>query len=102
LNIVFLEPAESELDEAVSYYNNEQPNLGVRFHLEVQKSLLRIVNYPESYQKLSARSRRCLVAKFPYGIIYQYRKEEKTILVVAIAHLHRKPKYWSSRETKST
>jgi len=83
LNIVFLEPAELELDEAVIYYNNEQPNLGERFYLEIQKS-----NYPESYQKLSARSRRCLVAKFPYGIIYQYRKEENTILVVAIAHLH--------------
>jgi len=98
LNIVFLEPAELELDEAVIYYNNEQPNLGERFYLEIQKSFLRIVNYPESYQKLSARSRRCLVAKFPYGIIYQYRKEENTILVVAIAHLHRKPEYWSSRE----
>jgi len=38
LNIVFLEPAELELDEAVIYYNNEQPNLGERFYLEIQKS----------------------------------------------------------------
>lgn len=99
MKIEFLEPAESEFDEAVAYYNNEQANLGERFQQEIQKSLLRIANYPKSYQQISARSRRCIVAKFPYGIIYQYREKENTILVVAIAHLHRKPNYWLSRNT---
>jgi plasmid stabilization system protein ParE len=99
VHIEFLEPAEAEFDQAVSYYNNEQPELGERFSLEIQKSLLRIASYPESYQKISKRSRRCLVSKFPYGIIYQYREKHNTILVVAIAHLHRKPEYWSTRDS---
>ena len=97
MKIEFLEPAESEFDEAVAYYNHEQADLGERFRQEIQQSLLRIANYPKSYHQISARTRRCIVAKFPYGIIYQYRESKNTILVIAIAHLHRKPNYWSSR-----
>lgn len=55
MKIEFLEPAESEFDEAVSYYNNEQASLGERFRQEIQQSLLRIANYPKSYQQISAR-----------------------------------------------
>ena len=76
MKIEFLEPAESEFDEAVSYYNNEQASLGERFRQEIQQSLLRIANYPKSYQQISARARRCVVAKFSYGIIYQYRNQK--------------------------
>jgi plasmid stabilization system protein ParE len=98
VNIEFLEPAVIEFDQAVAYYDNEQQGLGEKFRLEIQRSLLRIANYPESYQAISLRSRRCLVAKFPYGIIYQYKNANNSIVVVAIAHLHRKPDYWSSRD----
>jgi hypothetical protein len=44
-------------------------------------------------------SRRCLVHKFPYSVIFQYRKESEEILVVCIAHMHRRPAYWVGRET---
>jgi len=44
-------------------------------------------------------SRRCLVYKFPYGVIYQYQEDKNEILIVAIAHLHRKPDYWYSRDS---
>jgi len=98
VNIEFLEPAQTEFDEAIGYFENEQPGLGDRFRVEVQRALIRISNFPESYQKLSRRTRRCLVAVFPYGIIYEHRPEINKILIVAIAHLHRKPGYWSDRE----
>ena len=73
MKIEFLEPAELEFAEAVAYYNHEQVGLSERFRQEIQQSLLRIANYPKSYHQISARTRRCIVAKFPYGIIYQYR-----------------------------
>ena len=56
-------------------------------------------SYPESYPKKGKRSRGCLVSTFPYGIIYKYREKQNTILVLAIAHLHRKPEYCSARNT---
>ena len=43
--------------------------------------------------------RRCLVRRFPYGIIYGI--EEDTIVVVSFAHLHRKPFYWIERWEKA-
>ena len=97
MNIEFLEQAQKEFDDAVDYLENEQPGLGGNFRTEVQRALIRISNFPESYQKLSRRTRRCLVAVFPYCIIYQHRSENSRILIVAIAHLRREPGYWIDR-----
>ncbi|BFM14639.1 hypothetical protein R50073_08220 [Maricurvus nonylphenolicus] len=97
MDVSFLKLAEIELDEAIQYYEQEQPGLGMRFKTEVQRSLFRIIEFPTAYQALSNNSRRCLIAKFPYSVIYQYQKSKNRILVVAVAHLHRKPDYWISR-----
>ena len=39
--------------------------------------------------------RRCLLARFPYGLIYGI--DQETIVVVAVAHLHREPRYLVGR-----
>lgn len=95
MRIRFLEIAKIELDEAIHFYNNEASGLGDLFLTEVLKCLERIAKYPQSWHPCSKRTRRCRTRRFPYGIIYQIRKEE--ILVVAIANLHRKPDYWRAR-----
>lgn len=97
MNIAILASAERELDEAVEYYESQQFGLGTRFRNEVILALHRIQLHPQAYPLLSARARRCLVSRFPYGIIYQHKPESHLVLVVAIAHLHRKPDYWQSR-----
>lgn len=95
MQIRFLEIAQIELDDAISYYNFELPGLGDAFLTEILKTLDRIGEYPEAWHPLSARTRRCQTRKFPYGIIYQVRENE--ILIIAIANLHRKPEYWKDR-----
>lgn len=96
MNVRFYDAAERELDDAIAYYEHELPGLGRRFRQAVQSALNRIKLFPEAYSPLSRRTRRCLVNKFPYGIIYKVQDNE--IVVVAVAHLHRKPEYWVSRE----
>lgn len=98
MKITFLKPAEKELDDAVEYYESEQVGLGIRFQAEVPRSLSRIVRQPLSYQEIGKYSRRYLVHKFPYCVIFQYRIATEEILVVCIAHLHRRPDFWVSRE----
>lgn len=88
-----------ELDDAFDYYESQQEGLGFRFQSEVTRALSRVVGHPMSYQKIGKYACRCLVHKFPYGVIYQYKENRSEIIVVAIAHLHRKPDYWFSRET---
>lgn len=83
------------MDGAVDYFNYEIPGLGEAFLSEVLRALDRIVKFPEAWQMCSKRTRRCQIRRFPYGIIYQIRKDE--VLVIAIANLHRKPDYWKDR-----
>ena len=95
MRIRFLEIAQIELDEAIEYYNYEAAGLGDEFLSEVLNTLDRIGEFPEAWHPCSKRTRRCQTRRFPYGIIYQIRKDE--ILVIAVANLHRKPEYWKNR-----
>ena len=95
MKVHFLEPAQAEMQEAISYYEAERNGLGAEFAEEVKKTIERIVQYPEAWSLLSQRTRRCLTNKFPYGLIYQIRGED--ILIIAVMNLYRDPKTWRSR-----
>ena len=98
MTVEFLAPAQSEFDEAISYYESQQKELGSQFAQEVERTVLRILQYPEAWAPLSKRTRRCRTHKFPYGIIYQIRDD--VLLIVAVMHLHREPRTWRSRVGK--
>jgi plasmid stabilization system protein ParE len=98
MEIRFLDVAQHELDDTVEYYNSESPGLGDQFLLEVLSSVQRIKQFPEAWQPFTQNSRRCKTRRFPYGLTYQILESE--ILVVALAHLHRKPDYWLERIKK--
>jgi plasmid stabilization system protein ParE len=98
MKVRFLTPANKELDDGYAYYESELQGLDARFVEQIQNTLKRIILFPEANQKVGKYSRRCLIPKFPFGIVYEYRDREPEILVVAVAHLHREPEYWLSRE----
>lgn len=95
MKLTFLPPAKTEVREASRYYNKARKGLGAEFRHEIELALQRIVRLPTSGQALSRNSRRHLVDRFPYGIVYQIRDDE--ILIVAVMHLHRDPNYWQDR-----
>ena len=95
MKVRFLSLAEQEVHDAVVWYNEQSENLGRDFLDEMDKSIRRIVAFPKSCSELEPGLRRCLLARFPYGLIYGF--EEDTIVIVAVAHLHRKPSYWAGR-----
>lgn len=101
MNVIILAPAETELDEAIAFYESEKEGLGTRFLGEVTAAIKRIVRYPRAYQRFGSRARRCVITVFPYAILYQYREATDEILFVAIGHLHRSPEYWLSRYRNS-
>jgi toxin ParE2 len=68
VTVRFLEIAEIELDQAVHWYGAQAPGEGIR---------------------------RCRLGRFPYGLIYTL--DNGDILVLAVAHLHRRPDYWRDR-----
>ena len=95
MNLRFLEPAQIELDEAISWYETEQEYLGKRFLEEVRLTLKRIMAFPESCTFIAPGLRRCMTRRFPFMLIYGIDGE--TIVVVAVAHMHREPMYWQGR-----
>jgi plasmid stabilization system protein ParE len=91
----FLQIAKRELDDAVDYYNREKPGLGYELLWEIFFAIDRIKQFPQAWQTFHEDARRCLVRRFPYGIIYV--QQEDLIVILAIAHLHREPDYWIGR-----
>jgi plasmid stabilization system protein ParE len=95
VTVRFLEIAESELDDAIRWYQAQAPGLGEAFLLEVMTTARRIARYPGAWQLLEQDIRRCRLTRFPYGLIYAVERND--IVVLAVAHLHRKPGYWRER-----
>ncbi len=95
MKIQLLEIARQELDDAVAYYNADVAGLGDAFLLEILAAIDRIRRFPDAWRPLSENTRRCRLRRFPYALVYQH--ESEGILVVAVAHLHRKPQYWHER-----
>jgi plasmid stabilization system protein ParE len=87
--------AEDEFDEAVRYYEERQPGLGLEFAEEVYAAIQRVSEYPDAWFALSTNTRRCLVNRFPHGVIFQV--ESGTLRIIAVANLHRRPDYWRDR-----
>ena len=95
MNVRFLGLAQRELDDAVAWYNEQAAGSGQEFLDELDRAVRRAVTFPMSCPEIEPGVRRCLLARFPYGLIYGV--DRKTIVVVAVAHLHREPRYWVGR-----
>ena len=98
MTVRFLDIAEAELDDAIRWYQTQAQGLGEVFLLEVVAAANRIARYPEAWHLLEQGIRRCRLTRFPYGLIYAIEKDD--VLILALAHLHRKPEYWRDRLQK--
>jgi len=96
MKFYFHEHAESEFSKAVEYYEDCRQGLGIKFFKEVYAAIDRIIRYPEAWSPLSVNTRRCLVNRFPFGVIYQIKPD--SIRIIAVADLRRRPNYWMNRD----
>ena len=92
------QPASDELAEAVGWYETRRAGLGGEFFDAVVVALTLIEARPEIGTAISAdgQTRRLLVDRFPYQVVYRLRPTE--IVIAAIAHLKRRPEYWKNRD----
>ena len=95
MKLRFLTLAQRELDDAVAWYNEQAAGSGQEFLDELDRVVRRAVTFPMSCPEIEPGVRRCLLARFPYGLIYGV--DRKTIVVIAVSHLHREPRYWVGR-----
>lgn len=95
MNIRFLTMAETEVDNAVSWYQEQTEDQSLNFLNELDRAVQTVKAYPLLAVEIERDIRRFFLHRFPYSLIYGI--EEDTIVVIAVAHDHREPRYWSDR-----
>ena len=98
--IRILEEAGEEAIEAAAWYERERPGLGIEFDQAVnvvldllEDEIVPLAKMPGDAGGKGAK--RLVLKRFPYDIVVCELPEE--IVVVAIAHQSRRPRYWRNR-----
>ena len=62
--------AEKEFFASINYYEECKKGLGYDFSLEIYETIERVIAFPDAWTLLDTNIHRCMVNRFPYGIIY--------------------------------
>jgi len=93
---IFFDPAaERELEEAADFYDLESAGLGTEFLEAVHVALTGLLDFPESCPLLLGKTRKLVLERFPYSVMYWL--DDELVVVSAIAHQSRRPGYWRAR-----
>ncbi|MEO0948664.1 MAG: type II toxin-antitoxin system RelE/ParE family toxin [Cyanobacteria bacterium J06641_5] len=95
MDFSFHPDAEAELNHAIDYYEARVKGLGVDFANTAFSSMETILAHPEIWPILENEVRRCLLPRFPYGILYTVKPTE--IFILSVMHLRKEPFYWRER-----
>ncbi len=87
--------AERDSDQAISWHLDISSELAFALALEFQEAYRNIVEHPNRFPGHVWGTRRLVMQKFPYYIIY--REQTNSIQIIAIAHHKRHPGYWKNR-----
>jgi plasmid stabilization system protein ParE len=100
VEIRFVDEAVGEVDDAALWYQQQRDGLGLAFLASLDRALELIRRWPQTgglvddvAQDLEVR--RVPVHRFPYFVAYLVHDAD--IVVLAVAHQRRRPRYWSGR-----
>mgnify|MGYP005837944891 FL=1 len=98
MRVEILEAAEWELGEAIAYYEQLEPGLGLRLKDMVREAIEWIALNPEVPRLRASGYRRVNLKVFPYYVAYVLWAD--AIWILAIAHGRRRPEYWRQRRAR--
>lgn len=87
--------AVAEARAAAQWYRERSALAADAFLVELDRAVERIAENPERYPRYVRGTRRYLLQRFPFYLVY--REVTKKLEIVAIAHGRRRPKYWEKR-----
>lgn len=94
--VSFNELARTEVTAAIRWLAEKAgPNIAADFDTEVWRAIGRVAQRPLIGTPGIRNTRRVMVHRFPYSIVY--RLDGESIRILAIAHQHRRPRYWAGR-----
>lgn len=94
--LVFHPDAADELAEAAAWYDRQEPGLGDELEEAVVAGAVKIAERPLAWPIWEGRPavRVFNLRRFPYRLPYV---PGDRVLILAVAHMKRKPGYWLSR-----
>ena len=105
MGVEFHPRARDELLEAEGWYQVRSPLSAAAFRREIETAIRMIAENPRWYSPGAAGTRRLILPKFPFSVVYRVFADESksllvdqaSILIVAVAHHKRRPGYWLNR-----
>ena len=93
---VELDPqAEQEAHAAFLWYLERSERAAAAFEQEIEQAIERIGEAPATHPIVEGELRRYLLDRFPYALLYAIGPT--AVRVIAVAHQHRRPGYWTQR-----
>ena len=87
--------AKREATEVRAHYAAASERVAAGFAHELEHAIQQIQDNPLLWQEITKRTRRYVMEKFPYVVVY--RLGDDVIRIVAVAHQRRRTSYWRKR-----
>jgi plasmid stabilization system protein ParE len=94
-NVEFHEEAALEFLAAVEWYLARSELVASRFAQQITHAVQLIAEAPQRWPNYSHGTRKFVLRRFPFLVVY--RELATVIQILAVAHAHRRPGYWKTR-----
>ena len=93
--ILFTQAARADLVDAVRWYDAHAPHVVPQFREALRAALARISENPKQFPPAVKSTRRALLRRFPYILVF--REMDDAVYIVAVFHTSRDPLIWQRR-----
>ncbi len=87
--------ARLDILDAVVWYEEQRPGLGLEMSDQVHAAIGRAAENPLAYAAIEGMVRRVLCHRFPYAVFFEV--DDARLVVLAVSHVRRDPIRWRSR-----
>jgi ParE toxin of type II toxin-antitoxin system, parDE len=94
VKLIVAAQARREIFRVAVFYDQVRYGLGDAFLSDIGSGFAQVRDFPLAWPVVVEPYRRYRLGRFPYGILYQARAAD--VLVLAVGHLKRGPRYWMS------
>ena len=93
--VLFTEAARADIGDALAWYETHAPEVAQQFQDALRVVVGRIEQNPRQFPASPHNTRRALLRRFPYLVIF--RETRSACIVVAVFHSSRDPRSWRAR-----
>ena len=87
--------AAAEAEAAERWYRERNEVASARFQRELDRAVGLIAERPDIGSSYLGSTKRVLLRRFPFFVVFRVRDEN--VQIIAVAHARRRPGYWRAR-----